>query len=229
MSYAFTLNFKHCRSLGEALVLANKAADISFQHLNEQIEENKYWIPALQFSRRERSDEEKRKADDLWLERMMKMSFIWWPQHKLLALCGTGWPKEVKALFKSTVGFQNSCDQDYPFSDWKGLRSTLKDIVSECQTGDIETVKKYLNLGREEYPWDLEPEDTADEERFSYFRRSAAYNGIYETLRLDRWLWGHDDPVFMRFSITPLNSSERTFQAEMALKAYVAHHKNDLY
>ena len=132
-------------------------------------------------------------------------------------------------MFKLRVDFQNSCDQDYTFATWKGLRSPLKDIVFNCQKGDTETVMKYLNLGREEYPWDLEPEDTADEERFSYFRRSAAYNGIYETLHLDQWLWGKQDDTFIRFTLSALTTPERRFDAQRLLQGYAARRANDLY
>ena len=227
MSYGFDMNFKHCRSLGDALLLANKAANITFQHLSEQIEDNRCWIPALQYRMSQADERTKRTADDLWLERLLKMSFVWWPEYKLLGLCGAAWPKEVTSLFKKHVYFQNSCDQDYAFSEWKGLGRPFDEIVSVCRDGLEADALSFLKMGRYN-PEDFDP--TADGEEFDdYYRRWAAYNGIFETLHLNQWLWGQEDDKFVRFSVTPLNCSERTFQAEQILRAYVEQHKDDIW
>ena len=221
MSYGFTMNFKHCPTFGDAMLTANKVSELIYANLDAVLEDEKYFIPSVRYSFRDVVD------NGAWLHRLLTLNFVWWPQYRLLGFVGPAWPKEALDVFAGKVYFQNSCDQDYEFSEWENFGAPFNAIVSDCQTGDIETVKKYLNLGREEYPVELEPEDTASEENFAYYRRWAAYNGIYETLRLDSWLWGHDDPAFMRVSLTPLTSSEREFEAERKLDAFVKNLKEN--
>ena len=227
MSYGFTINFKHCPTFGDAMLTANKVSELIYANLDAVLEDEECFIPSVRYSFRDIAERERQIEDRAWLHRLLTLNFVWWPQYRLLGFVGPTWPKEALDVFTGKVYFQNSCDQDYEFSEWESFGVPFKAIVSECQNGDIETVKKYLNLGREEYPVELEPEDTASEENFAYYRRWAAYNGIYETLRLDRWLRGHEDPAFMRVSITPLTSSEREFEAEQKLKAFVKNSKED--
>ena len=224
MSNAFTLNFRHCRSLGDAMLVATKTADAVYAGLKDLLEENRYYIPSIRFDFNDMSDQEKRVRNDAWLESLMKMNFIWWPQYKLLAFSGDGWPKAALSLYKRKVFFQNSCDQDYGFSEWKDLRAPFKEIVQTCHEGTLEDVAKMMNMGRP-YPWEFEIEDGEDEEALAYYRRSAAYNGIYETLHLDQWLYGQEDCTFIRFSLSALNSQEREFNASMYLKGYALNSK----
>ena len=228
MSYGFTMHFIHCRGMSDAFLCANVASELFYQDFSEYLEKNKYWIPGLRFASPSKTDCEKRADDDLWLEQVMRMNFVWWPEYKLLALAGSGYSKSVTDLFKSSVYFQNSCDQDYPFDTWKGLRRPFDDIVKVCQDGSAEKVAKYMQMGRN-FPMEYAP-DTEDGIRFDdHYRRWAAYNGVFETLRLGKWLHGQSDDAFVRFALTPLNSSERVFDAQMMLRSFVERHEKDLW
>lgn len=227
MSYSFTLNFRHCRSLGEALLLANKTADAVYANLSELLKENHYYIPSIRFEYKDLSDQEKRIKNDAWLEKLMKLNFVWWPQYKLLAFSGDGWPKAAMDLYKQKVFFQNSCDQDYEFSEWKGLGTPFKEVVEIGKNGSHNAVLQLLNEGREKYPVEITQEEMDDSVDWDYYRRWAVYNAIYERLHLDLWLYGKDDPAFVRFTLSALNSQERELDASILLNGYAHKHKND--
>ncbi len=220
MSYGFDLNFKAGCDMGDAFAVAHAASEAVYRNRKQFLESEDVFIPSVRYPSLRDDHQLARAENRLWLEKLMKMNFIFWPQYGLLALVGAGWPKEALRDFDASVCFQNSCDQDYDFSEWKFLPHPLQNIVSECRGGDVETVKKYLNLGRERYPMEIEQEELASEESLAYYRRSAAYNGVYATLRLDDWLWGVDNPIFVRFSISPLNSQERAYDAYNLLNPY---------
>lgn len=216
MSYGFTLNFLHCRNAGAAFEKAHTASELCYDSIRDLLEMEDVWIPSIRYCQ---AAESNTLADELWLTKLLQMDFIWWPEHKLLALSGGCWPENVLQLFKCRVYFQNSCDQDYDFKEWKGLRSPFRRIVDTCRNGDLKEVEKILQMGRSC------PEDYIFEEmessREQYYRRWAAYNGIYETLHLDNWLYGNDDKSFVRFTMTPLNSSERSMEAKRLMRALV--------
>ena len=81
--------------------------------------------------------------------------------------------KSLEGLFDCTVYFQNSCDQDYEFDEWKGIKAfeeiaekwrtmPQKDVLSACNR-DAEDINKSTDL--------------------DYCRRTGAYNEIWELIK----------------------------------------------
>lgn len=214
MSYAFDLNFIHCKDEGEAFGIARKATEALWNGIDDFLEDERFYIPAL------RNGDIPGDVDRFWLDRSMKMRFAFWPEYELLALLGAGWPQTIKRLFKKTVCFQNSCDQDYSFNTWKGICQIFDNIVNLYENSDRLAAISMI----EEIPSGIvtdeilrEYEDTDDE----YLTRSAVYKAVYDTLDLDRWLWGKDSKHFIRFTMSPLDTSEREFDAWIKLEKFV--------
>lgn len=212
MSYGFDMCFRSCPSLNVAFLLARLSTETCYANLRELLEREYVFIPSVRYSISGSPDA----ANELWLTRLLQMDYVFWPKYNLLALVGAAWPKAVMEMFSNQVYFQNSCDQDYDFSDWEGLSAPFRKISKTCQQGKLSDVEAYMQLGRHS-PEDYSFENYGCAE--SYYRRSAAYNGIFETLRLEKWLWGQEDESFFRFTMTPLNCVERSHEAVRLMRA----------
>lgn len=130
---------------------------------------------------------------DMWVQDIFQIRFVYWPQHKLLALCGDDYPKEVTDLFGSSVGFQNCTDQDYELDAWDSNISIFRACIEGISKAGDETIKSILGY---------EPDDE------DYGRRSAVYQSIFKVLDLDNWLYGRDG-CFTRIKMSGLTSSEK--------------------
>ena len=214
MSYEFTLNFAHTSGPYGAFKLALEVTEAAYANLQDILKDNTPFIPANR-----NCCETVSTVDKYWLEAAMKMSFIFWPSENLLALSGE-WPAKVVERLPRKVFFQNGTDQDYDFDTWNGICGLFNWYVDNCQKGTMETVEKILNRHYGD-SFEIDEQDGPD---LDYYRRWAAYVGIYDSLRLDDWLYGRDNPNFVRFCLSPLTSHEREFEAWMQLKSLIQKH-----
>lgn len=96
--------------------------------------------------------------------------FFYKPEYNLLGVFSI--PDSVKDLFDLTCYFQNSCDQDYDFDEWKGI-SIFEEIAEKWQNSSDEYVKEHYI---EKY-FAFDDEDDFD---CDYHRRSFAYDEIWD-------------------------------------------------
>lgn len=211
MSYGFDLNFVNCKDLPDAFNRALQTTEACYAHLKELLDREYVFIPSVRYC----LSGDHKKANELWLTRLLEMNFVWWPEYKLLGLVGGGWPNAVLHMFTKCVYFQDSSDQNYDFDTWEGLKEPFREIVDTCEHGKLCDVASYMLFNRHS-PETYAFEYYAGMEK--YYRKSAAYNGIFETLHLDNWLYGKDDDAFVRFTLTPLNSQERQLDASILLE-----------
>jgi hypothetical protein len=110
--------------------------------------------------------------------------FFYIPAHNLLGVFGT--PDAVHDIFDTTVYFQNSCDQDYDFDEWKGI-PVFEEIAEKWKNAtDEETRKKY----DEKYGLD-------DEEDFDYEYQKKTF--AYDEIRgmCEKYLYNKSEVVYV--------------------------------
>lgn len=214
MSYAFDLTFLRADSRGDAFDTAWRASEARWESFEHWIFKNRYYIPSRRFCSPQ-SDERPgyiSEADRNWLELLGKDRFVYFPGNSLVAIVGDGWPDKSKTNARH-IFFQNSCDQDYPFEVFRGLDDDLDEEINKLRTAALPEVNRVLNLGSRHVDYSICEDDDLD-----YYRRTAAYNLVYCTLHLDDWLWGRDDPAFVRFAFSCITTPERKFDAEQMLR-----------
>lgn len=217
MSYSFNMFFLPCGSFTQALKKAHQFCELQRkdENIKKNIENETYFFPSQR--RRPKTNDEKyfaREADYRALDGFFTLNFVYFHKAKLLALVGWNWP-EADKFFKKNVGFQNSCDQDYDRSEWKGIK-LFENIWDECAKLTAQEIWDSMSKIDQEFY-------TVEEvqENIGYKQRSIAYERIYDTLKLDAWLWGRDDEDFTRFSMNAITSQELHSLAERYTRGLV--------
>ena len=207
MSYDFNMGFAQANSLQEAMAIALEytQSQMTEKNVRKAIGDNRYYIPSVRTgyiadaeSKTRRADVLANTADRYWLEALFTFRFLYWEEHKLLGIVMM--PSEsVSEKWPLSVYFQNSCDHDYPFSEWKeGNIPFFVDTVAKAENYTAEEIRAKV---------DYEIED----DNLEYFRRSTCYDDIFETLAFDSWLYNHDTDVpFVTFALQGIqNEAER--------------------
>ena len=162
------------------------------------------------------NDDIAREVIDLFIYALFNTWFVYWPEQRLLGCCGK-FPDEFKRYFEAEVYFQNSCYQDYPYSDWKGI--SLFDQVTKA-IGKMDTEKLLTSI---DY---ISSDDLITDEQ--YWRRTLIYTTIYKMLDLDNWLYGKDSGRFFRFAMSPMVSSEKRLELETIAQIVFRKHRGQL-
>ena len=209
MSYSFSMGFAHANSLQEAMRIALEytQSQMTEKNVKKTIKDNRYYIhiPSVRTgyiadteSKTRRADVLADTADRYWLEALFTFRFLYWEEHKLLGIVMM--PSEsVSEKWPLSVYFQNSCDQDYTFSEWKeGNIPFFVDAVAKAENYTAEEI--HAKVGYEIEDDDLE-----------YFRRSTCYDDIFKTLAFDAWLYNYyTDVPFVTFALQGIrNEAER--------------------
>lgn len=127
MSYGFDMGFAQANSLQEAMAIALEYTQFQMteKNIRKTIRDNRYYIPSVRTgyiadeeSKNRRADVLADTADRYWLEALFTFRFLYWEEHKLLGIVMMP-PENASEKWPLSVYFQNSCDQDYPLSDWK--------------------------------------------------------------------------------------------------------------
>lgn len=121
------MGFAQANSLQEAMTIAldYTQSQMTEKNVKKAIRNNLYYIPSVRTgyiankeSRTRKADVLAETADRYWLEALFTFRFLYWEEHKLLGIVMM--PSEsVNEKWPLSMYFQNSCDQDYPLSDWK--------------------------------------------------------------------------------------------------------------
>lgn len=123
MSYGFNMLFCEAATLGQAMCIAKNFVKriCTKEKMEKEIRENLYYIPSI----RERAKPEDkvfcRTADRYWLYGLFNYRFVYWGKYQILGLLSEScdeWPASTETKGSCSVYFQNSCDQDYEFTEW---------------------------------------------------------------------------------------------------------------
>lgn len=127
MSYGFDMGFAQANSLQEAMAIALEytQSQMTEKNIRKTIRDNLYYIPSVRTgyiadeeSKNRRADTLADTADRYWLEALFTFRFLYWEEHKLLGIIMMP-PENASEKWPLSIYFQNSCDQDYPFFEWK--------------------------------------------------------------------------------------------------------------
>ena len=218
MSYGFDMGFTQANSLQEAMAIALKYTQFQMteKNIRKTIRDNRYYIPSVRTgyiadeeSKNRRADVLADTADRYWLEALFTFRFLYWEEHKLLGIVMMP-PENSSEKWPLSVYFQNSCDQDYPLSDWKeGNIPFFANAAAKAENYTAEEIRA---------KFDYEIED----ENLEYYRRNTCYNDIFEALALEPWLYNHcTDVPFVTFAFQGIQSEAERYQYLQWLKAEI--------
>lgn len=196
MSYAFQMTFLEIpkeKVISVCMEIVNRYWEKSKQIL----EDNLIYIPSVRnFCYQDVSIKDYRvspwkETDRFWLKNLFQIEFLYWETYGLLGVCGVDLPDISRKAVP--VYFQNSTDQNYKYETWKGI-SVFEKIVKEVQMlSDAEILHIAESCDDEDMP------------NVEYYRQTAVYKRIYETLDLESWLW-HRNGNMTNFTMGPTKS-----------------------
>ena len=206
MSYAFGMYFKEISQVN-VLPFVDQVCGELANSSKEYIERNGFYIPSLRYK------SEDKRIDDYWLNTLFEISFVYWPEKQLLGLCGYEYPSNVKEMFSSFVYFQNSTDRDYNYAEWPAAYVFQKHVHDSVVMDKKSIIQKYMSVNDCDSKEAKEFYDTDPH----YFRRALVYDSVYKDLALDDWLWGKDNPSFIRFTVQSINDDKKKFKTQTQL------------
>lgn len=218
MSYGFDMGFAQANSLQEALKIALEytQSQMTEKNIRKTIMDNRYYIPSVRTgyiadeeSKNRRANVLADTADRYWLEALFTFRFLYWEEHKLLGIVMMP-PENASKKWPLSVYFQNSCDQDYPLSDWKeGNIPFFMNAVAKAENYTEKEIRAKV---------DYEIED----DNLEYFRRSVCYDDIFEALALDPWLYDHyADVPFVTFALQGIQNEAERYRYLQWLKSEI--------
>lgn len=190
MSYSATICFKTIKE-GELYSFFKKIKDTCKEKFDDIAKDNFLYMPSVSFNRKRMlegaTDRAKEEVDRGWMRNsIFSYRFFYIPEHNLLGVFGV--PDAVEEIFDLSCHFQNSCDQDYPFTDWNGI-PVFEKIANKWENATDSDVIEYYRKDRgfeydEEYASDLD-----------YYRRSFAYDEIWAFC--EKYLYHEEDVVYI--------------------------------
>lgn len=190
MSYSATINFKIIKQ-GELYAFFKKIKDTCKEKFDDIAKDNFIYMPSVSLMKKRMlegaSDIAKEEIDRAWMRNsVFSYRFFYIPEHNLLGVFGI--PDGVDKIFDLTCYFQNSCDQDYPFTDWNGI-PLFEEIATKWKNATDSEVKEHYH-NRWGDVWSKE--ENSDLE---YYRRSFAYEEIWSFC--ERYLYHEEDVVYV--------------------------------
>ena len=183
MSYHATISFK---------VLKEDEIYPFFQRLKSKIAQNTkkiaedefLYMPSVRYAHLYEGVRAvvKEDADEAWARGVFTMRFFYLTEHNLLGVFGV--PTEAQSVFDDSIYFQNSCDQDYDFDEWKNIPVFAQIAEKWKSATDKEVRERYYG---ERYG---ECDEDDVEENLDYYRRSFAYDEIWGMC--EEYMW-HDE------------------------------------
>lgn len=232
MSYGFNMYFAEVSSMQEALFLANQfvKAVCTPERMQDLITQDPFYVPSVHYCVRPDERRFSRLADKYWLYSLFNYRFVYWDKFGLLGFVGDGdikddWMKAFGMRGVCSVYFQNSTNKDYAMDEWPTSIPYFKKRCKKYKKlakKDFASIIKHLRK-RGEYVYaesdDMDEEDA--KEGLEYIINSALYSHIFNELELDTWLYGNDSPIFERFAINGLKTSEAVMDLSESVIRYV--------
>lgn len=184
MSYSATICFKTVKE-SELYSFLKKIKDTCKTKFDDIARNEFIFMPSINkdYLLKNDSDYAKEQLDRAWMRNsVFSYRFFYLPEHNLLGVFSI--PTEIKEIFDLTCYFQNSCDQDYPFGDWKGI-PIFEKIAEKWKNASNEEVYKTFGY----------PEEHEEPIDYDYYRRSCAYDEIWKMC--ENYLYSEDDVVYV--------------------------------
>lgn len=234
MSYGFDMCFWHAKSLAAATKKAAKviSAINTPEQMRQRIDDNAYFVPSILYRAQIEDWKMAMIADEKWLYSLFNFRFVYWKEYELLGMVGV--LPEDGPKPDGTVYFQNSCDQNYSLSEWPAdipfFKTKVKQYKAMLDLKPQKCLKRLLKLGftDEETISEALEEGENSEETAEYHVLSALYHDIFDTLRLNTWLWGNDDSSFRRFALNAIHTSEQVYDLKKHLRKLVNEKRGSL-
>ena len=169
MSYGCTIYFKNIKA-DDVYLFFQKIKERANSKADEIAKCNFLWMPSIRNNHLYK-DIEAHIVDDIdasWVGNwLFKYRYFYIPQHELLGVFGL--PDGFDDMFDNVSYFQNSCDQDYEFDEWKGV-PIFEQIAEKwkCQTNEVVETHYSENYGAHDEDFDHD-----------YYRRSFVYDEIW--------------------------------------------------
>ena len=183
MSYNCTISFKKIE-LKDVYKFFQQYKKFIIENLNKIVEDEYMWCPSvkcklgkIEYKELTSKDTD---IDKQWFCNIFKHRFFYDDEFGLLGVYSV--PNVAKTLFDKSIYFQDSCDQDYDFKDWEGVKE-FENIYNECMKlpdENFEKPDKWSTLKEDYYP---------------YYKRSLAYDKIWE--RYEWSLYKDDDILYI--------------------------------
>lgn len=192
MSYYAPISFKTIKE-GELYAFLKKIKDTCKEKIDDIAKKNFHYMPSLNSCKRGvfegASDMAKKEADEAWVRNsIFSYRFFYISEHNLLGVFSI--PDAVTDIFDCTVHFQNSCDQDYEFEEWKGI-PLFEKIAEKWKACSLEEVAKHME--RED---DIEGMKWLEKKHPQYYAKTACYDEIWETY-CEKYLYHDDEVVYL--------------------------------
>ena len=189
MSYYAPISFKTVKE-GELYAFLKKIKDTCKEKVDDIAKKNFHYMPTLNTCKRRlfegASDAAKREANEAWVRNsVFTYRFFYIPEHSLLGVFSI--PDAVTDIFDCTVHFQNSCDQDYNFEEWKGI-PLFEKIAEKWKHSTSEEVAKYLE-------YDVEEVKKFEIKYPQYYAKTACYDEIWKYC--ENYLYNEDEVVYL--------------------------------
>lgn len=201
MSYSCTISFKQIKS--ETIYPFLQSLKKEAEKIAPDVAKDEYiWSPIYRWMG---YDEEKEKIikeetffkahseeivkiereNENWVLKLFTFRWYWDFEKEVLMVYSL--PKQLQSLFDNTVGFQDSCDQDYEFEEWSGIKY-MEEIAMKWKCLPDETIiSKYKE--RYSYPGEEIIESDID---INYYRKSFCYEDIWDRIE---WTLYNDDRI----------------------------------
>lgn len=225
MSYGFLMGFAQAKDLSEAMNLALEYVGMRMEpkRVTEELKRNIYYVPTIRaryvcdknvpYSQRNMQLENLADmADRYWVKNLFSYRFLYWQKQQLLGIVMMK-DEDISDKWPLCVYFQNSTDQNYPYSDWEvGSISFFTDAISKAKALTLHAIASLHH--------DMD-EESFGAESLEYQQRSYCYKYIFDTLGLDAWLYGskHDNVPYKCFELNGINSDIELFRCHTLLKA----------
>lgn len=171
MSYSAEICFKTVRAEDVYNFLIKYKKHLQ-KKLDSIAEDEFIFMPSIRWEHRYKGidDEIVSSVDTAWAKTALFTNrYFYLPEYDLLGVFGV--TKSAQDIFDGKYYFQNSCDQDYKLSYWKGVK-IFEDIASKwSHATEAEIEEGYMKRWGE--TWDEEDAD------YEYHRRELAYDEIW--------------------------------------------------
>ena len=155
--------------------------------LEEIAKDNFLYLPSKRREYRETSEYHQDNANRLWMRsNVFTFRYFYLPERDLLGMFNV--PSEVTNLFDKSIYFQNSCDQDYDWEVWEGIRDFEVIAQKWIDVSDETVFEKYKadHFGTE---------DDREDFDYNYYRKTFCYDEIWELF--SQFLYQEEKVVYL--------------------------------
>lgn len=189
MSYGCEIHFKNIPS-DEVYGFLQTLKKAVLEKSDDIAKDNFLWLPSIRDSHIYTDTPEHivKKIDSSWVHDVFKFRFFYLPRCELLGVFSV--PSGFKEMFDNVTYFQDSCDQDYEFNEWKGV-PLFEEIAYKWE--HVLSDKDVLELYKKRHG-DITEEESADFD-YEYERKSLCYDEIWS--HFSKFLYNDSSCVYL--------------------------------